>query len=117
MGECDVKQGNSEKSNGEKSKHEFSKCACAVISAVLVAVGIWMIWRYYQLTELAIQQSGMLPDASLPIASITVIVAPFISYLLYQAGLKNSRNKYGVDSDGQPFKRTKDGLDAPDDET
>jgi hypothetical protein len=28
-----------------------------------------------------------------------------MSYLLYQMGLKNSRNKYGIDSEGQPFKR------------
>jgi len=101
-----------------KPRSEFSKRACAVMSIILVVVGIWMIWRYFQLVELAIRQdSGALPDAALPIAGITAIVAPFVSYLLYQAGLKNSRNKYGVDADGQPFRKTLDGADAPDEPT
>lgn len=101
-----------------KPRREFSKCVCTVISVILVLVGIWMIWRYFQLVELAIHQdSSALPDAALPIAGITAIVAPFVSYLLYQAGLKNSRNKYGVDADGQPFRKTLDGTDAPDEPT
>jgi hypothetical protein len=26
-----------------------------------------------------------------------------MSYLFYQFGLKNSRNKFGIDNDGQPY--------------
>ena len=88
----------------EKSKKEFSKIMCVVASLVFVIVGIWMIWRYYSLVELSINvDSANVPDASLPIAGITSILVPFISYLLYQFKLKNSRNKYGISESGVPY--------------
>ena len=46
-----------------------------------------------------------MPDATLAVTSVTTVLGALMSYLLYQAGLKNSRNKYGIDSDGQPFKK------------
>ena len=93
----------------EKSKKEFSKVMCVVASLVFVLVGIWMIWRYYSLVELAINvDSANVPDASLPIAGITSILVPFISYLLYQFKLKNSRNKYGISESGVPYSMPED---------
>lgn len=87
-----------------KKKKEFSKIMCVVISAIFVFIGFWMIWKYYDLTELAIQTgSSTTPDASLPIAGITSILVPFISYTIYQAKLKNSRNKYGISESGVPY--------------
>ena len=45
-----------------------------------------------------------MPDPTLATQCVVTIVGSFLSYLLYQFGLKNSRNKYGIDADGQPFK-------------
>lgn len=85
-------------------KWEFSKMFCLVMCIIFTAMGCWMISKYYELTKLAIEtNSTTTPDAALPIAGISFIFAPVLSYLLYQAGLKNSRNKYGVDSEGQPY--------------
>jgi|GEM_PF-3532481 len=98
--------------NKQKKKVEFSKIICIVAFAIFLCLGIWIIGKYYGLVELCIQNGlSVLPDAALPIASITFILAPIISYLAYQGGLKKSRNKYGVDPDGQPYCR-KDGDDA-----
>lgn len=85
-------------------KKEFSKILCVIGSLVFVFVGCWMIWKYYDLVELAIQlDSGSTPDSALPIAGITSILVPFISYLIYQFKLKNSRNKYGINENGVPY--------------
>jgi TRAP-type C4-dicarboxylate transport system permease small subunit len=88
-----------------KKKIEFSKAACAISSGLFMLFGAWMVMRYYSLVKLAIENnSSSLPDAALPIAGVTFVFSPLLSYLLYQWGLKNSRNKYGVDANGQPFK-------------
>jgi len=42
-------------------------------------------------------------DSTVATTSLTTIIGGLLSYFLYQFGLKNSRNKYGIDSDGQPF--------------
>lgn len=92
------------KRKAQTKKNEFSKIACSILSIVLAFLGVWMIWKYYSLTELAIQtNSSTTPDASLPIAGITAIITPLVSYLLYQAKLKNSRNKYGISESGVPY--------------
>lgn len=44
------------------------------------------------------------PDSSVAVQSLITVIGAVLSYCLYQFGLKNSRNKYGVDADGQPFK-------------
>lgn len=90
---------------GKRQIHkEFSKRLCVVASFVFVLLGGWMIWKYYSLVELAIQTgSGSTPDSALPIAGITAIITPVISYLLYQAKLKDSRNKYGINEFGVPY--------------
>lgn len=88
-----------------KKKIEYSKMACTIAFLAFLFIGIWMVHRYYSLVQLAINgDSSVVPDAALPIAGISFILAPLISYLMYQAGLKNSRNKYGVSEDGQPYK-------------
>lgn len=88
----------------KKNKKEFSKLFCAIASLVFVFIGCWMIWKYYSLVEMAIQMdSSSTPDSALPIAGITAIITPMISYLLYQFKLKNSRNKYGINEQGVPY--------------
>ena len=92
------------KETKQPRKIGFSRILCSVLCGVFFFLGAWMISRYYELMELAIESGSVsTPDASLPIAGITFIFAPVLSYLMYQAGLKNSRNKYGIDSEGQPY--------------
>lgn len=87
-----------------KRKKEFSKALCVIASLVFGFIGCWMIWKYYTLVQLAITtNSSVTPDSALPIAGITAIITPLISYLLYQFKLKNSRNRYGISENGVPY--------------
>lgn len=87
-------------------KVEFSKLLCGIIAAVIGAVAVYAILRYNSLTKLAIETGATtLPDAALPVACVSLLLASFLSYCLYQFGLKNSRNKYGVDEHGQPYRQ------------
>lgn len=86
-------------------KVEFSKLLCGIIAAVIGIVAIYSIFRYYSLMKLAIETgSGVAPDPTLAVASVGTVLGAFLSYCLYQFGLKNSRNKYGIDADGQPYR-------------
>lgn len=88
-----------------KKKIEFSKVLTVAVVAILTGVAIWSIIEYYMLAKLAIINCCMtLPDSTIAITCITTIFGALISYCLYQFGLKNSRNKFGVDCEGQPFK-------------
>lgn len=78
----------------EKKKHEWSKFWMALI--VLYGIGCGV--AYY----VAIFMDKIV-DPSLAIQAVITIIGSFISYLVYQFGLKNSRNKYGVDCDGVPY--------------
>lgn len=94
------------KKKSSKKKKEFYKIMCVVAFLTFLAIGLWMIFKYYSLMELAIESgTGVVPDAALPIAGISFILAPLVSYACYQFGLKNSRNKYGVDENGEPYVR------------
>lgn len=86
-------------------KTEWSKKFAGAIALGLGTYGIWCGIKYYELCELAIEYNSIMPDATLAVTSVSTVIASLMSYLLYQAGLKNSRNKYGIDADGQPFKR------------
>lgn len=86
-------------------KVEFSKLLCGIIAAVIGAVAIYAIFRYYSLMKLAIETgSAAVPDATLAVTCVGTLLGAFLSYCLYQFGLKNSRNKYGIDADGQPYR-------------
>ena len=85
------------KTRSSKKKVEFSKVLSAVVVAILTGVAIYSIVEYYILLEKAIEtDSTMMLDASLPIASITSILAVVLSYCLYQGLLKNSLNKHNL---------------------
>lgn len=76
-------------------KKEFSKMI--VVVAVLIAVfNIIVYW-------IAVFK-GLEPDSAMPVSSMVQIFGAILSYCLYQLGLKNSRNKYGIDANGQPYK-------------
>lgn len=88
----------------KKKKVEWSKVFSATIAFAFGIYGIWCGIKYYQLCRVAIELGSTMPDATLAVVNVSTVIASLVSYLLYQAGLKNSRNKYGIDSDGQPFK-------------
>ena len=78
----------------KRKKKEWSKLVCALIMLYGVANGV-MYW-------VAVMHDKM-PDASLATQCVITIIGAYFSYLLYQFGLKNSRNKYGVDAEGMPY--------------
>lgn len=86
-----------------KKKFEWSKFFCTAVAAFFGLYGIWCGIEYYRLCKLAIETFSTMPDSTLAVTSLTTVIASLLSYLLYQMGLKNSRNKYGIDSDGVPF--------------
>lgn len=89
--------------NRNKKKVEWSKVVTALVITFFAGYGIWSGIRYYQLCLIAIEKDAMMPDATLAVTCVTTILAALMSYCLYQWGLKNSRNKYGVDAEGEPF--------------
>ena len=77
-----------------KKKFEWSKFFCGLI--VLYGIANGVIYNIAMFMDKA-------PDSALAVQSVTTIVGGYMSYLFYQFGLKNSRNKFGIDSDGQPY--------------
>ena len=83
---------------------ESPETLCAFIAFGFGAFALWCGYEYYQLAAEAIKLNSIMPDATLAVTAMSVVVGALLSYLLYQMGLKNSRNKYGIGEDGQPFK-------------
>ena len=65
-------------------KFEWSKFICGLIILYGVANGV--------LYNVAVFMDKC-PDSALAVQSVTTIIGGYMSYLLYQFGLKNSRNK------------------------
>lgn len=86
-----------------RKKIDWSKIFCTGIALGFGIYGVWCGIRYYELCELAISNNMMMPDATLAVTNITVVISSLVSYLLYNGVLKNSRNKYKVDPDGVPY--------------
>lgn len=82
------------KREAKKKKVEWSKLICGLIVLYGVANGV-----VYNVAIFMDKQ----PDVSLAVQSVVTIIGAFMSYLLYQLGLKHSRNKYGIDAEGNPF--------------
>lgn len=89
----------------KKKKIEWSKLLCGIIAFGFGVFALWCGAKYYDLIALAIETNAeVLPDVTLAVTAMSVVIGALLSYLLYQMGLKNSRNKYGIDETGQPFK-------------
>lgn len=87
----------------KKKKVEWSKL---ITGSVIISFGVYGIWcgfEYYRLSKLAIECNATPPDAVLAVTCVTTVLASLLSYCLYQFGLKNSRNKYGIGENGQPY--------------
>lgn len=84
-----------------KRKFEWSKIMCGLIVLYGISNGA--------LYNIAIFMDKS-PDAALAVQSVTTIIGGYMSYLLYQFGLKNSRNKFGIDCDGNPYVQKLDDI-------
>lgn len=74
------------------------------LALICLGTGILNLLLYHGEVFYALHQgSPILPDASIGTQTIITVLGSFISYCVYQFGLKNSRNKYKVDADGTPF--------------
>lgn len=90
----------------KQKKTEWSKIISGFITALFGGFSLWSIYKYYQLAQMAIITGAVvLPDPTIAVTCITVVIGALLSYFLYQFGLKNSRNKYGVDAEGNPYKQ------------
>jgi hypothetical protein len=43
------------------------------------------------------------PDATVACTGMVEMIAPVLGYFVYQAKMKDSRNKYGIAADGTPY--------------
>jgi len=85
----------------KKKKREFSKIA-VVVSWLITSM--WITYSYLLSTAaLWLQVTDFDPNSSVTGLLVTESFAVTISYFVYQASLKTSRNKHGIDSDGVPF--------------
>lgn len=75
-------------------KFEWSKLWMALI--VLYGIGCGV--AYYA----AVFMDKMV-ESALAVQAVITILGGYMSYLMYQFGLKNSRNKYGIDNEGVPY--------------
>ena len=78
----------------KKRNFEWSKFVCGLIVLYGIANGV--------IYNIAVFMNKA-ADPALAVQSIITIVGGYLSYLIYQFGLKNSRNKFGIDSDGNPY--------------
>lgn len=93
--------------HSDKKKVEKSTVFCIIA----IFAGVGSIVAYWVAVFVALgTASAATIDAAVATSGMTTVVGALLSYCLYQYGLKNSRNKYGVDSEGQPFMRN----DSPD---
>ena len=90
----------------KKKKIETSKLMAGVVILSFGIYGIWCGIEYYILAKLAIENNTEMPDPTLAVTCVTTVLAALLSYCLYQFGLKNSRNKYGIGEDGEPYNKT-----------
>jgi uncharacterized membrane-anchored protein len=89
------------KKRNKNKKVEWSKLVCGLIVLYGIANGI--------VYNIAVFMDKC-PDSALAVQSVTTIVGGYMSYLMYQFGLKNSRNKFGIDSDGNPYRQDMSNL-------
>lgn len=90
----------------QKKHIEFTK----ILAGACFFLGTLCIVTYIIAVFIALaKESSVNIDPSLAVTGLAQIVGAFLSYCLYQFGLKNSRNKYGIDADGQPFKTESEG--------
>lgn len=83
------------KSGKRLNQREFAQCMVIVSWTVTI---VWITLSFI----LAFFDKDT--NSEVTVALITESFGLTVSYFIYQAVLKTSRNKYGIDSDGVPFK-------------
>lgn len=91
-----------------KKKFEWSKFICGLIVLYGIANGV--------VYNVAVFMNKM-PDSALAVQSVTTIIGGYMSYLMYQFGLKNSRNKFGIDGEGNPYSQKISDMYGEDNDT
>lgn len=82
-----------------KNKHNKKKWEkSAIFCAVILLTGILFVALYY----IAIFTDHEC-DSAVAVQSMITVIGAILAYNMYNYGLKNSRNKYGVDETGQPY--------------
>lgn len=90
----------------KKKKKEASKVFCAICLIVTLLLASYSVVLYGINERTAIVNgSGFMPSATLPVILIESAVGFYLSYLGYNSFLKNSRNKYQVDANGEPYQQ------------
>ena len=75
----------------KRKKFEWSKFITTLVCIICTIISVWCIYTYFELCKLAIMYNSMsMPDATLPVTSITALLGSRLSYLIYQA----TSNKY-----------------------
>ena len=89
----------------KKKKTETSKILCVVCLAVFLTLTVFSVVSYHINELVAIRNGAEAPSATIPLALVWADVGFYLSYCGYNGFLKNSRNKYGVDNNGQPYQQ------------
>lgn len=89
----------------KKKKVETHKKLCGICLAVLLPLTVFSVVAYFYAELAAIRSGAEAPSAIIPLALIWADVGFYLSYCGYNGFLKNSRNKYGVDNNGQPYQQ------------
>lgn len=85
-----------------QGKREFAQ------SLVIVSWAVTIVWITLSFVLAFFDKNT---NSEVTVALITESFGVTLAYLIYQAILKTSRNKYGVDKDGVPYK-VKEKLDG-----
>lgn len=87
----------------QKRKVEWSKVFCTCIACVFGIYAIGCGIAYILLSKRAIEMNSMnMPDATLAVTCVSVVLGSLLSYLIYQLSLKTSlnKNKLTIDENG-----------------
>ena len=68
----------------KRKKFEWSKFITTLVCIICTIISVWCIYTYFELCKLAIMYNSMsMPDATLPVTSITALLGSILSYLIY----------------------------------
>lgn len=78
------------------TKIEFPKLIIMILAIFAI---IWINW-YFLLVTIQVPTNDM---GTVVVSILEKVVNVILVYFLYQGWMKNSRNKYGIDTDGIPY--------------
>lgn len=84
-----------EKQSAPKKKRMETSIKFCLLCVALGVINVTVYW-------VAVFR-GLSPDATVACTGMVEMIAPVLGYYIYQAKLKDSRNKYGISPDGTPY--------------